>query len=386
MVNKLTKLTFMLNRYIENSIDKLIGKNKVILITGTRRVGKTVLLHTIEERYKGKTLLLNGEDFDVQELLRNRSAANYKRIIGDATLLMIDEAHAIPEIGNILKLMIDSQPTLTIIATGSSAFDLINKTGNPLTGRQYQMDLYPIAQIELKEQETLIDTRRNFDERIIFGSYPELFNLDTDEEKAAYLQQLVQAYLLKDILAYDDIRYSDKIVKLLRLIAYQMGNEVSYTELGNQLGISKNTVEKYLDLLSKVFIVFRVGAYSNNLRKEVSKSSKWYFFDNGIRNAIINDFRLPPLRNDMGALWENYLIAERIKKNSYTGRRVQYYFWRTYDQQEIDFIETANGAVHAYEFKLSPDARVKIPASFSKSYPDSPFEKISTDNYLDWIT
>lgn len=375
-----------IKRQLETAIEKLIGKNKVIIVTGTRRVGKTVLLNTISEQYTEKVLALNGEDFDVQELLHNRSAANYKRVIGDASVLMIDEAQAIPGIENILKLMIDSIPSLTIIVTGSSSFDLVNKTGDPLTGRKYQMSLYPLAQAEIKSYESYLETNQNLEERLIFGTYPELFHMQNNKEKSDYLLELVQSYLLKDILAYEDIRHSDKIIKLLRLIAYQVGSEVSYNELANSLGISKNTVEKYLDLLSKVFILFRVGAYSSNLRKEVSKSSKWYFYDNGIRNAIINDFRLPALRTDMGLLWENYLIYERLKKNAYNEQHAQYYFWRTYDQQEIDLVEIINGQKHAYEFKYSPHAKIKTPVFYSKSYPDSTFEKISKDNYLDWIS
>jgi predicted AAA+ superfamily ATPase len=298
---------------------------------------------------------------------------------------MIDEAQAIPDIGAILKLMIDSIEPLTIIATGSSSFDLVNKTGDPLTGRKYQMNLYPLAQSEIAEQETALETIQNLDERLIYGSYPELFHLNTKTEKETYLHNLVQSYLLKDVLAYDNIRHSDKIINLLRLIAYQAGSEVSYSEVARQLGMSKNTVENYLDLLSKVFIVFRLGAYSTNLRKEISKGVKWYFFDNGIRNAIINDFRLPPLRNDLGLLWENYLISERIKKNAYSGKEMQYFFWRTYDQQEIDFIELANGELSAYEFKWSPKSKAKEPEFFAKSYSNSSFEKISKDNYLEWI-
>jgi len=375
-----------IKRKIEDSVISLIGKNKVILITGTRRVGKTSLVRDIKDKYAGESQLLNAEDFDIQEILKHRSAANYKKIVGNSTLLIIDEAQAIPEIGSILKLMIDSIPSLTIIATGSSSFDLVNKTGDPLTGRQYQMSLYALAQIEIKEKETYIETVQNLDERLIYGSYPELLQLPSYEEKANYLQQLVQSYLLKDILSYEGIRHSDKIVRLLRLIAFQAGNEVSYTELASQLGIGKNTVENYLDLLSKVFVVFRLGAYSSNLRKEVSKGSKWFFYDNGIRNAIINDFRLPSLRNDMGALWETYLISERIKRNAYTGKFTQYFFWRNYNQQEVDLIEVENGHMNAYEFKYSPSKKVKIPSAFATAYPDCNFESISKDNYLEWIT
>lgn len=373
-------------RLLEKRIDNLIGKNKVLLILGSRRVGKTILVQGIKSKYKGESLLLNAEDFDIRELLSNRSAANYRKIIGKASLLIIDEAQVIPETGAVLKLMIDSMPELTIIATGSSSFDLLNKTGDPLAGRQYQFYLFPLAQMEIKEQESYIETVQNLDERLIYGSYPEIFQFTSYQEKSTYLQQLIQSYLLKDILAFEGIRNSDKIIKLLRLIAFQIGNEVSFTELGTQLGMSKNTVESYLDLLSKVFIIHRLGAFSTNPRKEISKGSKWYFYDNGIRNAIINDFRLPSLRNDIGALWENYLIAERIKKNAYQVSNVQYHFWRNYNQQEVDFIELLDGKVSGYEFKYTADKNVKVPSAFSGTYKEASFTIISKDNYLEWIT
>ncbi len=376
----------LIKRKLEGLVTRQLGKNKVILIMGTRRVGKTVLADTIKRSYKEQVLVLNAEDFDVQEILKNRSVANYKRIIGKATLLIIDEAQVLPHIGQILKLMIDHIPELTIIATGSSSFDLANKTGDPLTGRLIQFHLYPLSQAEIATNENALETIQNLEERLVFGSYPELFHLTDSQEKSSYLLQLVQSYLLKDILAYEGIRQSDKIVKLLRLIAFQCGAEVSYNELAGQLGISKNTVENYLDLLSKVFIVYKVGAYSTNLRKEVSKSSKWFFYDNGIRNAIINDFRLLALRNDTGLLWENYLFAERIKKNAYEGKNLQYYFWRNYNQQEVDLIEVENGHLTAFEFKYSPDKKVKKPAAFATAYPDVDFQVISKDNYLEWIT
>ena len=353
---------------------------------GTRRVGKTVLIDTIRKKYQEQTLILNAEDFDVQELLKIRSVANYKRIIGNANLLIIDEAQVLPNIGQILKLLIDNIPELTIIATGSSSFDLANKTGDPLTGRSIHYHLYPLSQSEISAGENALETTQNLEDRLIFGSYPELFQLTDIQEKSSYLLQLVQSYLLKDILAYEGIRQSDKIVKLLRLIAFQCGSEVSYNELAKQLGISKNTVENYLDLLSKVYIVYKVGAYSTNPRKELSKTSKWFFYDNGIRNAIINDFRLLALRNDTGLLWENYLIAERIKKNAYEGKNLQYYFWRNYNQQEVDLIEVENGHLAAFEFKYSANKKVKIPAAFATSYPGVAFKVISRDNYLEWIT
>lgn len=376
----------ILTRIIEKRLKSLIGKNKVLLILGTRRVGKTVLINKIIKEYNKQVVLLNGEDMATQEILQQRTAANYKRIAGDAQLLVIDEAQAIPETGKVLKLMIDSLPDLTIIATGSSSFDLLNKAGEPLTGRKIQFQLYPVAQLELESRENFVETRQHLEERLVFGSYPEMLQLPSYREKEEYLQELVQSYLLKDILAFEGIRQSNKIMKLLRLIAFQTGSEVSYNELGNQLGISKNTVESYLDLLSKVFLIYRLPAYSTNQRKEISKGSKWYFADNGIRNAIANDLRLLNLRQDTGSLWENYLLSERIKRNSYLHEHVQYFFWRNYDQQEVDFIELKQGKLYAYEFKYNNNKRVKIPAAFSAAYPEVLFECITKDNYLDWIT
>lgn len=376
----------ILTRIIEKRLKSMIGKNKVLLILGTRRVGKTVLINKIIKEYNKQVVLLNGEDMATQEILQQRTAANYKRIVGDAQLLVIDEAQAIPETGKVLKLMIDSLPDLTIIATGSSSFDLLNKAGEPLTGRKIQFQLYPVAQLELESRENFVETRQHLEERLVFGSYPEMLQLPSYREKEEYLQELVQSYLLKDILAFEGIRQSNKIMKLLRLIAFQTGSEVSYNELGNQLGISKNTVESYLDLLSKVFLIYRLPAYSTNQRKEISKGSKWYFADNGIRNAIANDLRLLNLRQDTGSLWENYLLSERIKRNSYLHEHVQYFFWRNYDQQEVDFIELKQGKLYAYEFKYNNNKRVKIPAAFSAAYPEVLFECITKDNYLDWIT
>ncbi len=375
----------IVKRELEETISRLIGKNKVIIVFGTRRVGKTVLTQRIADAYQKEVLLLNAEDFDVQEMLKNRTAAHYKRLIGDAELLIIDEAQVLPDIGQILKLMIDSLPALSIIATGSSSFDLANRTGEPLTGRQHRLYLHPLSQTEISSIESYTETLQNLDERLVFGSYPELFQLSSLQQKSDYLLELVQSYLLKDILAYAGIRQSDKILKLLRLIAFQCGSEVSYNELGAQLGLSKNTIENYLDLLSKVFIVYRLGAYSTNQRKEISKSSKWFFYDNGIRNAIINDFRLPPLRTDLGQLWENYLLAERIKRNNYDGRNVQYFFWRNYDQQEVDLIEYNNSVISAYEFKYAPMKKQKAPSAFRSAYPDTFFNTITKENYLDWI-
>ena len=372
-------------RLLQAELEANIGKNKVLLVMGTRRVGKTFLLKTIEKKLDRQIIKLNGEDLDAQETLQNLREANYRRIIGDANLVFIDEAQAIPEIGKVLKLMIDSFSELTIIATGSSSFDLLNKAGEPLTGRKISFHLYPLAQAELSKIESPLETQQYLEERLILGSYPELLQLNTFKEKSEYLLDLIQFYLLKDILSFEGIRQPDKVMRLLRLIAYQVGSEVSYNELGTQLGISKNTVESYLDLLSKVFIIYRLPAYSTNPRKEISKGSKWYFFDNGIRNAVINDFKLLTLRNDIGSLWENYLIAERIKRNEYRRENVEYYFWRGYNQQEVDLIEFQNGTLSAFEFKYSSNKKFKIPSAFKEAYPDASFKQISRDSYLDWI-
>ena len=360
-----------------------IGTNKVILILGTRRVGKTYLINRVCERATGKKLLLNAEDFDVQEVLKKRTVANYQRLINDTALLIIDEAQAIPEIGSILKLIIDSHPNLTIIATGSSSLDLVNTTGEPLTGRQYSYNLYPIAQLELGTNP--INIQADLEERLILGSYPEIFQLKNRKEKEFYLRELIMSYLLKDILSYSGIRQSHKLMDLLRLIAYQIGSEVSYNEISNQLGINKVTVENYLDLLQKVFILFKLPSYSTNQRKEISKGVKWYYYDNGIRNAIINDFRPISLRNDMGMLWENYVISERVKFNAYNQTGSQLYFWRNYLQREIDLIEVKDNRIYAYEIKYGKESKVKIPLAFKTAYPDADFQKIDSDNYLDFI-
>lgn len=373
----------VIKRVIEDQIFDLLGSNKVILILGTRRVGKTFLTNKIRERYQGKVLMLNAEDFDVQEMLRKRSVANYQRIIGDAGLLIIDEAQAIPEIGMVLKLMIDSQPQLTILATGSSSLDLVNTTGEPLTGRQYPFILYPIAQLELKQDPVSI--RAQLDERLILGSYPEVFQLQSFKQKESYLKELAKSYLLKDILAYADIKHSAKLVDLLRLIALQIGAEVSYNELSLKLGINKITVEHYLDLLQKVFVLFRLPSYSTNQRKEIAKSSKWYFYDNGIRNSVIQDFRPATMRSDMGMLWENYIISERLKRNAYAVEDKQLYFWRNYNQQEVDLVESYAGQLSAVEIKYGESSRRQKPKAFDLAYPDASFSIVDRENYLDFI-
>ena len=304
-------------RSIEKKFDKVLQPNKVLILLGARRVGKTELLKSQIEKLKEPYLLLNGEDAATVSVLNNRTVENYKRLLGEVRLLVIDEAQTIPEIGKILKLMIDEIKGLKIIATGSSVFDLENELGEPLTGRDITVKLFPLSQMELSTQENLIETRGRLEERLILGSYPELQQYIGWDDKVKYIDGLVNSYLIRDILAFENLKKPDKIISLLRLIAFQIGNEISLPELGSQLGIDKNTVERYLDLLSKVFVLYKVNAFSRNPRKEISKSSRWYFYDNGIRNMIIGNFNNFSLRPDKGALWENFLISERLKQNEY---------------------------------------------------------------------
>jgi predicted AAA+ superfamily ATPase len=375
-----------INRAIKDAFLKKMTPNKVLLLLGARRVGKTSFIeHFINDNIKEPVLELYGEDMSTAEILKQRTVENYKRLMGKHKVLIIDEAQKIQDIGQILKLMVDKIDGIKIIATGSSVFDLANQLGEPLTGRKVTFNLYPLAQMEYSEEENLVQTKSLLEERLIYGNYPELLKYDSYEEKAAYLNELVNSYLLKDILEHDGIKNSAKLINLLRLLAFQIGKEVSLEELGRQLGMSRSSVERYLDLLSKVFVIYKVSGFSRNLRKEITKTSRWYFYDNGIRNTLIANFNPIALRNDIGELWENYLLSERIKYQQYSGMIVNNYFWRTYYQQEIDWIEEREGNLFAYEIKWK-DKKVKVPSAWKDAYPDSEYSVISQDNYLNFIT
>ncbi len=360
--------------------------NKVLVLLGARRVGKTQIIKKYLETSKETLLQLNGEDINDARLLEERSVVNYSKLLQNTTLLVIDEAQNIPNIGLILKLIVDTIDGIKVIATGSSMFDLANKLGEPLVGRKNTLYLFPLAQIEFSQFENYKQTTEKLEERLLFGGYPELTQYDSWDEKTVYLKEIINSYLLKDILIFDGIKNADKIYDLLRLIAFQVGSEVSMQELGNQLNLSKNTVSSYLDLLSKVFILFKIEGFSKNLRKEITKSSRWYFYDNGIRNTIINNFNEIKNRTDVGVLWENYLASERIKKQHYQKIYKQNYFWRTYDQQELDWLETQAETIAGYEFKWNENRKAKIPTAFAKAYPEATFEVINKQNYLDFIT
>lgn len=375
----------MIERRLANVISSLLTNQKVMLVYGARRVGKTVLIRQVSEKYAGKTLFLNGEDASTEVMFRERTAAHYRQLLSGVDLLIIDEAQNIPEIGKILKLIVDDIENIQVIASGSSSFDLRNQTGEPLVGRSYTFHLSPLSAEEWLTQIPAAQLYMDLEERLVYGNYPELLSIKSFEQKQMYLSELAQSYLLKDILTLDGIKNSSKMYNLLRLVAFQMGSEVSYDELGKHLSLSRNTVEKYLDLLAKTFVIYRLPAYSRNPRKEVSKAGKWYFYDNGIRNAVIGDFRPLAIRQDVGALWESYMISERIKLNDNRHDTSMYYFWRTYNGQEIDLIEERNGELKAFEFKWG-DKKPKCPSSFKDNYPDVPFTSVNKSNFIDFVT
>ena len=305
--------------------------------------------------------------------------------MGDCKFLFIDEAQEIPSIGKKLKLMVDTIPELKIVVTGSSAFEINNQIGEPLVGRMKTLLLFPIAQIEFQTFENYAESRARLEERLIYGGYPELLLLKKTNEKISYLKEIVNSYLLKDIFSFEGIKKRDKIIGLLQKVAFRLGSQISLEGLGKELQISKNTVEKYLDLFSKVFILYSVSGFSRNRDNEITKMKKWYCIDNGIRNAIINDFRNLNSRDDVGQLWENYLQYERLKSIEYKQRNVSVYFWRTHNKQEIDRLEEQNNQLNAFEYKWG-QTKIKKPTEFDSAYPDASFEVINRDNYMDFIT
>ena len=367
------------------NLERLLSPGKVVVIYGPRRVGKTTLLHKyLEGSNERDVLFVNGDDIVARQSLESQSIDRLKDFVGQHRLLVIDEAQYIEKIGLNLKLIVDHVPGILIIATGSSSFDLAKDIGEPLTGRKYVLTLYPLAQSEISQIEKSHQTTANLESRMVYGSYPEVVTLHDNRMREEYLRELISSYLYKDILALEGIRYAKKLTQLLQLLAFQIGKEVSVTELGRQLGMSKNTVERYLDLLEKVFVIYRLGGFSRNLRKEITKGQRYYFYDNGIRNALIGFFNPLNLRKDVGELWENYIIAERRKKLEYARAGTLLYFWRTYDQKEIDLVEEAGNRLDGYEIKWKK-SKVKVPRDWSDAYPGASFNAINKENYLDYI-
>jgi len=366
------------------NLKKSVIPGKVIVIYGARRTGKTTLLKEFLKNESETYTLVSGEDITIQSYLSSQSIEKLTAFVGSTRLLVVDEAQKIPHIGINLKLISDHMPDVRVIVTGSSSFDLARSTGEPLTGRKFTLKLFPLAQLEIGQIEKIHQTQANLENRLIYGSYPEIVLMPDNKRREHYLKEIVSSYLYKDILEMDGVRHSAKISRLLQLIAFQIGKEVSLSELGTSLGMSKNTVERYLDLLEKAFVVQKLTGFSRNLRNEITKNCRYYFLDNGIRNALINNFNLLEQRNDAGELWENYIIIERLKRQEYLNGVANNYFWRTYTKQEIDFVEERGGCLFGYEIKWGK-AKPREPKEWLSAYPEASFELINRENYLNFI-
>ncbi len=369
----------LLNRILERLFDK-----KVIIVLGPRQTGKTTLLKEIVLLSTNETLWWNGDETDIRQILRNPNSTLLKSLIGKHKLLIIDEAQRIENIGLCIKLIYDNIEGVKVIASGSSAFELANKINEPLTGRKWEYFLYPISYKEMVDHHGLIEENRLLQHRLIYGYYPDVINNYGDEQ--AILQQLSDSYLYKDILTWEKVQKPDRLEALVQALAFQIGNEVSYYELGKITGLDKETVERYIILLEKAFIIFRLRSFSRNLRTELKKSRKIFFYDNGLRNAVIRQFNPLGLRNDVGALWENFIISERMKYLEYNKIYTNRYFWRTHSQQEIDYLEERDGKLLAFEFKWKSKSKVKLPKSFIQAYPESEQRVITPDNFSRFIS
>ena len=372
----------MISRLLEKQIENKLFKGKAIIIYGARQVGKSSLLKQLFANNKD-VVWIDGDLAEPQILFDNLTVSSAKTLIGNAKILIVDEAQTIFNIGMKLKVFTDHLKDIQVIATGSSSFDLANKVIEPLTGRIWEYMLYPLSFAEMVNHQTLLDEHSQLKKRLVWGYYPEV--VCNEENAMEILKLLTTSYLYKDILRWENLKKSDKIVNLLKALAFQIGSQVSYTELGQMCGLDKKTVEKYILLLEQAYVIFRLPSFSRNLRNELKFSKKIYFYDNGIRNALISNFNSIELRQDVGALWENFLIAERMKRNNYEKYYAQTYFWRTQAQKEIDFIEEYNGNLYAFEFKWNSKKTTKIPFHFSKAYPNAQFQCITPDNYWDFL-
>ena len=374
----------MIKRNIEIKIVKDFNRKKIITLLGPRQVGKTTLLEQIVEEIGNKDILtLNCDDEDDRTLLQGRSSTELKNLICKHTLVIIDEAQRVEDIGLTLKKIGDLKTTTNIIVTGSSSLGLGDKINEPATGRLIEYNLFPFTMAELAADTSWKEENRMLNQRLIYGMYPEVVMHPEDARRT--LMTLCNSYLYKDLLSYDGIRKHALLQNLVRALALQLGSEVSYNELAQLIGADKVTVEKYIDLLEKCFVVFRLPSYSRNLRNEIKKGKKIYFYDNGIRNAVLSNFAQPEFRTDMGALWENFLVSERLKQNIYKGTYAQMYFWRTQAQQEIDYIEECDGQLSTFEFKWNPKTKATFPKTFNEAYPGSSFEIITPENYERFI-
>jgi predicted AAA+ superfamily ATPase len=372
----------MIERQLSDIISQKLFAGKAIILMGPRQVGKTTILRELFGN-RQDTIWLNGDESDIQKLFEDISSTRLNAFLADKKIVVIDEAQRIENIGMKLKLITDQLQHIQLIATGSSAFDLAISINEPLTGRKWEYKMLPVSFVEMVKHHGLIEEKRMLPHRLVYGYYPEIV-MNPGQEKEI-LKQLTDSYLYKDILMLESVKKSDKLLKLLQALSFQIGSQVSDNELGQLCNLDNKTVNKYLELLEKVFVIFHLGSFSRNLRNELKFSKKYYFYDNGIRNALIANFNQPELRQDIGALWENFLISERQKYLIYNSRWVNSWFWRTKEQREIDYIEEEDGQISAFEFKWNPDQKIKQPVSFKKAYPESLFSVIHRDNYERFI-
>ena len=376
-----------IQRFLLPQIKEALLPGKVLVLYGPRQVGKTTLANDLLGSLPLRSRFVNADELIYREALSSQNRQRLGEVLGDVDLLAIDEAQRVPNIGINLKILVDSFPKAVILATGSASFDLANKISEPLTGRTLTFNLYPVGYPEIRQTLGSLEARNQLERWLVWGGYPAIVTTDNPTLREKLLAELVGAYLYRDILEMEGVRRSDKIVDLLRLLAFQIGNEVSIAELATSLALSRQTVERYLDLLEKVFVIFKVGGFSRNLRKEVTKNARYYFFDNGVRNSLIQNFNPIPLRNDAGQLWENYLTVERRKSNQAAGRSVNSYFWRTYDQKEIDCLEEHGGKLYGYEFKWQGgEIRQVTRKEFLESYPGSSLLTVTRENFEEFLT
>ncbi len=373
----------MIEREIEKQIENRLFKGKAILVFGPRQVGKTTSIHSILEKNNQKCLFLNGDEADVRETLENTTSTNLSLLFGEHKIIFIDEAQRINGIGITLKLITDVLKDVQVIATGSSAFDLANETQEPLTGRKYEFQMLPISFQEMVTNNGLLEEKRLLEQRMIYGYYPEIVVKPNDA--AENLKLLSNSYLYKDLLNLEQIKKPALLGKILKALALQVGSEVSYNEISQLVNGDFHTVEKYIDLLEKAFVIFTLPAYSRNVRNEIKKGRKIYFYDNGVRNAIINNFNPLSSRSDTGALWENFLISERMKYLNSNKLEAWKYFWRTTAQQEIDYLEELDGKMTAYEFKWNPNKTAKFPKTFTNAYPETEVKLITLKNFEEFV-
>ena len=373
-----------IERLLQTLLQNSLLPGKVVVLYGPRQVGKTTLAKALLQTINRRTRYINADELLYRDALASQNRQTLDAVLADAEVLIIDEAQRVPDIGLNLKILIDNHPAITILATGSASFELANKVNEPLTGRKLTFTLYPLSYPEISQALGAFETRAALERWLIWGGYPEIVTSPT-HLRERLLGELVGSYLFRDLLELEGIRRADRLVDLLRLLAFQIGHEVSLSELAANLSINRQTVERYLDLLEKVFVIYRVGGFSRNLRKEITKNARYYFYDHGVRNSLIQNFNGLALRNDMGELWENFLMTERMKAHEYAGHLVNRYFWRTYDQKEIDLIEEQGGKLSGFEFKWSGAVKKATVQEFLAAYPMAEVTTISQENFVDFL-